>query len=227
MNLIIINCSPRTKKNSNTNLIVHAFAEGYTKHGNTAQIYNLSEIGKWEDIRNCFYNNDNILMALPLFVECIPGLMIEFLETLSPKVIMEGHPKTKLSFLLQGGFSEASQLRCGEDYLKQLPTFLNCEYGGTLIKGGMFITHMLPESSAQKMVFPFAEMGEVFAKEGLFEREKVNQFAGPEFLSKRNVFFHALLKPLNKLFFILFFKKKGCQGSLAARPYQKLINSNR
>lgn len=222
MNLIIINCSPRVKAKSNTNIIVQAFAEGYIKEGNTVEIYNLSDPGKWDEIRAAFYNNENILMALPLFVECIPGIMIEFLETLSPKINTEGQPKTRLSFLLQGGFSEASQLRCGEQYLEQLPGFLNCEYGGTLIKGSMFVTHMLPDASAKKMVVPFTEMGEVFAKDGKFEKEKVDRFAAPEYFSKGYIILHTLLRPLHKLFFMIFFKMNGCRGSLSAQPYKKL-----
>jgi len=140
MHLIIINCSPRVKAKSNTNIIVSAFVNGFINQGNTAEVHHLSEMGKWDEIRSAFYNNENILMALPLYVECIPGIMIEFIETLSPKTNVEGQFKTKLSFLLQGGFAEASQLRCGEKYLEQLPEFLNCSYGGTLIKGNMFIT---------------------------------------------------------------------------------------
>ncbi|MDF2944647.1 MAG: hypothetical protein K0S01_3505 [Herbinix sp.] len=222
MNLLIINCSPRVKAKSNTNIIVRAFADGYTKQGNTVEIYNLSELGKWDEIRVAFYNHENILMALPLFVESIPGIMLEFLETLSPKSNSEGQPKTKLSFLLQGGFSEASQLRCGERYLEQIPGFLNCEYGGTLIKGSMFIIHMLPETSSKQMVSPFIEMGEVFAIDGKFDKEKVNKFAAPEYYSKRFILLHTLLSPLNKLFFAIFFKKNGCLGSLTAQPYKKM-----
>ena len=130
MHLLVINCSPRIEQKSNTNSILQQFIKGYTEAGNTVELYNLSQLNSWDDIRKAYYENDNILMAIPLFVECIPGLMVEFLETLSPK-----KDKTKISFLLQGGFDEASQLRCCERYLEQLPAFLGCEYGGTLSKG--------------------------------------------------------------------------------------------
>lgn len=114
-------------------------------------------------------------------------------------------------------------MRCGEQYLEQLPGFLNCEYGGTLIKGNMFITHMLPEPGAKQMVSPFLKMGEEFAKDGRFVKEKVSVFAAPEYYSKRFIFIHTLMRPVNKLFFIIFFKSKGCRGSLSARPYKKMI----
>ena len=89
MKLIIINCSPRVTIKSNTNIIIKAFIKGFTKNGNTAFVYHLSERGKWDDIRDAFYNNENILMAVPLYVESIPGIMMEFLETLTPKTIQE------------------------------------------------------------------------------------------------------------------------------------------
>lgn len=223
MKLIIINCSPRVTIKSNTNIIIKAFIKGFTKNENTAFLYHLSERGEWDDIRDAFYNNENILMALPLYVESIPGIMMEFLETLTPKTIQEDQPKTKLSFLLQGGFAEASKLRCGERYLEQLPGFLNCEYGGTLIKGNMFAIHMLPDASAQNMLLPFTNMGEIFAKDGYFEKEKVNLFAAPEFFTKRFMLLHRFLSPLNKLFFMIFFRQNGCRGSLSAKPYKKYI----
>lgn len=62
--------------------------------------------------------NDEILIALPLYVECVPGLLLEFLETLPKK-----DERTRLSFLLQSGFAEGCQLRCGEAFLEKLPEY--------------------------------------------------------------------------------------------------------
>lgn len=158
-------------------------------------------------------------MAIPLFVECIPGLMMEFLEGLEPKQTEAGGERTKLSFLLQGGFTEACQLRCCEQYLQQLPAFLNCGYGGTLIKGGMFVTHMMPESEQQKMVKPFREMGAVLAADGCFVKEKADAFAGAEYSSGATIALFTMLGPVHKLFFEWFFKKQGCTDKLTAKPY--------
>ena len=107
MHLVVINCSPRTVKKSNTNFILQQFIKGYTEVGNTVELHSLSQRSTWREITKAYNENENILMAIPLFVECIPGLMIEFLEQLSPK-----QNKTNLSFLFQGGFDEASKLRC-------------------------------------------------------------------------------------------------------------------
>lgn len=37
---------------------------------------------------------------------------------------------TQLSFILQGGFAEGCQYRCGEQFLEKLPSYLGCSYGG-------------------------------------------------------------------------------------------------
>lgn len=50
MKLIIINSSPRVTIKSNTNIIIKAFIKGFTKNGNTAFVYHLSERGNYDGI---------------------------------------------------------------------------------------------------------------------------------------------------------------------------------
>lgn len=219
MHLVVINCSPRGLTKSNTHIILEQFIKGYTENGNTVERHNLSQLGTWEEIRKAYAENDNILMAMPLFVECIPGLMMKFLESLPLK-----NTQTKLSFLLQGGFDEASQFRCCERYLKELPRHLGCEYGGTLIKGGMFVTHMMAEKTQLQMTQPFYTMGKAFAQDGRFTKEKADEFAGEEYLSKAMGLLFTILSPLQRLFFEWFFKKHGCTTKLMAKPYAKYLD---
>ena len=223
MRLLVINCSPRVKANSNTALMLDAFLKGFTENGSSAEVYHLSEMGKWDEIRAAFDESDNILMAMPLFVECVPGILLEFLDTLAPKPLAGGRPAARLSFILQGGFAEASQLRCGEAYLEKLPEYLGCEYGGTLIKGNMFITHMMPPETYEKMLAPFENMGRRFAETGRFDKDEVSAFAAPEYLSKGYQVFFTLISPMQKAFFHFFFKKHGMKGSLRAKPYKEYL----
>ena len=223
MHLVLINCSPRVVSASNTNLILQAFARGYLQPGNTLELYHLSQTETWSDIRAAFYAHENILMAVPLYVEAVPGLMMEFLETLSPKAEGGGRARTRLSFLLQGGFAEASQLRCGAQYLKALPAHLNCDYNGALLRGNMFALHMMPPASREKMAAPFVEMGRLFAQEQTFLTSAAEEFAGREYFSKSYIAAATLLSPVQRLFFHLFFKRMGCQGRLTARPYESLM----
>ena len=225
MHLVIVSCTPRPIRNSNTAKIIEKFKQGFERQGgNTTETYYLAQRSSWEEIRQAFYHNDHILFAIPLFVECIPGIMLEFLDTLQPKTYDSGKERTKVSFLLQGGFAEASQLRCGEQYLEMLPQYFNCEYAGTLIKGNMFAVSMVEGKGREAMIEPFVQMGETFAQDGAFHKEKVTEFAKPEYFSKGFIIFFRFVSPLQKMFLSSFSKKKlGRKESIKAKPYQKYI----
>ena len=129
MHVVIINGSPRVQKCSNTEKIIDSFATGLSEKGVSFEKYAISNRQSWEAIQDAYMKNLEILIALPLYVECIPGLLLEFLETLPKK---DEH--TRLSFLLQSGFAEGCQLRCGEEFLTMLPGYLGVRYGGCLVK---------------------------------------------------------------------------------------------
>lgn len=219
MNLLIISCTPRIKEKSNTDKILDEFKKGYESYGNTTETLYIYKRNEWEFIRKKFYENDNILFALPLYVECIPGIMAEFLESLQPKQ----ENNTKIGFLLQGGFAEASQLRCCESYLETLPSLLGCRYNGTLLKGDMFAVSIMDGKVRKQMVKPFYNMGKYYAQNNYFDKEAVNDFAKPEYFTKKYIFLNRILSPLNKLFIRVFAKKLGCKGSLNDKPYQKYV----
>ena len=128
MHLVIISGAARPKTKSNTAKIIEAFISGFEEKGNTSEVWYISDRRQWEGAAKAFSENENILIALPLYVENIPGILLEFLSELPRKT--DG--KTTLSFIIQGGFPEASQSRCCEKYLEILPEKLGCRYGGTL-----------------------------------------------------------------------------------------------
>ena len=163
MHVLIINGSPRVKEYSNTDKILARFTEGFAENGTTFEQYEISDRKQWDTIRDAFYKNTDIIIALPLYVECIPGLLMEFLETLTPKT-----GNAKMSFILQSGFAEGVQLRCGEAYLERLAKNLGCEYGGTLVKGGNFEIRFLNDENRAKATSPYAEMGREFSAAGNF-----------------------------------------------------------
>ena len=151
MHLVIISGAARPQAKSNTAKIIAAFQKGYEESGNTARSYYLSDRRQWAEAQKAFQENANILIALPLYVENVPGILLEFLSGLQPK---KTHG-TKLAFLLQGGFPEASQSRCCETFLETLPGQLGCEYAGTLLKGDMFGVGLVDEKNREKMLAPF------------------------------------------------------------------------
>lgn len=216
MHLAIINASPRVEAKSNTARIIRTFLKGFEKDGNTAEVWHLSDRKQWENAKEAYEKNSNILFAIPLYVENIPGIMLEFLETLQPKK----EAGTKMSFILQSGFAEASQLRCGEAYLEILPSYFNCEYNGTLIKGDNFAPAWLPEKQANKMVAHYEKMGLSFAEKGTFDKEEVNKFAAPEYFSEKQIRLFNCINWLQKMMLRHIAKKNGCKRPLDDKPDQ-------
>ena len=154
MHLVIISGATRPQAKSNTAKGIAAFEEGFEENGNTTEVWYLSDRRQWKRAANAFEQNDHILIAFPLCVQNIPGILLEFLSGLTPKRA----PGTKLAFLIQGGFPEASQSRCCEAFLETLPAQLGCEYAGTLIKGDMFGTSRVDEKTREKRLAPFTQM---------------------------------------------------------------------
>lgn len=154
------------------------FQKGLSEKGSTFETYAISNRKTWDIIRDAYIKNDEILIALPLYVECVPGLLLDFLETL-PKE--DEH--TRLSFLLQGGFTEGCQLRCGEAFLEKLPEYLGVRYGGCLVKGGNFGSRILDEEKQSQATKPYQAMGKLFAEGDGFFREEAKKFTGPEYFS--------------------------------------------
>ncbi len=216
MHVMIINGSPRVKKYSNTDKILEKFTEGMCENGTTFEQYEVSDRNQWDKMKEAFAGNDNILIALPLYVECIPGLLMEFLETLEPK---DGN--AKMAFILQSGFAEGIQLRCGEEYLEKLSGMLGCEYMGTLVKGDNFSIRFVDEKNREKVTVPYKEMGRIYGRDGSFRAEECKKFTGPEIfplpvrLLVRLLFATAARKGFAKIA-----KDFGCTRPLDYRPYE-------
>lgn len=216
MHLTIISGAARSQAKSNTAKIIDAFCKGFQSGSNTAEVWYLSDRSQWDKAGNAFQNNEDILFALPLYVESIPGIMLEFLAGLPPK----GQPGTRLSFIVQGGFPEASQSRCCVDFLKTLPDKLGCMYGGTFIRGDMFGVGLLGNRLGAKMVAPFVEVGSLFAQYGYFNEEIILRFSSPEYLSEKQIRQSEKWgKYIQKWFMDWIAKRLGCKEKLDAKPY--------
>ena len=218
MLLVIISGATRPQAKSNTAKVIAAFQKGLEENGNTTEVWYLSDRRQWKRAANAFEQNDHILIAFPLYVENIPGILLEFLSGLTPKQA----PGTKLAFLIQGGFPEASQSRCCEAFLETLPAQLGCDYAGTLIKGDMFGTSLVDEKNREKMLAPFTQMGRTFAQTGNFEKAAVDAFAGPEYMPEKQIrMYNRVGKHISRFFMGHIARKLGCKGRLDARPYER------
>ena len=218
--VMIINGSPRIKKNSNTNKIIQAFAEGLEKAGITHKLYSLSNHAEWDEAREAFMTNGNIIIAVPLFVECLPSLLLEFLSTLPT----ERKQPAKLSFILHGGFDEGHQLRLGEKFLKTLPAQLGCSCGGVLVKGGSFLLRNRENSyikkMTDKMLASYTAMGLSFAQNGNFMTPEAKKFTGFEKNPKIGILlFNLIFKRIVKKNFERIAQEWGCTEPLDRKPY--------
>ena len=218
MNLVIFSCSPRPENKSNTAAIVKAFSNGFSSlNGNSVVVYPICKRKEWPIYRRAFEENTEIIFAMPLFVECVPGILLEFLESLKAKE-NEGK-RTRIGFILQSGFEEACQLRTAEHYLEKLPHYLNCDYAGTLLKGGMFALAMSSDAKKEKILRPFGDMGKLYAAEHFFEKSIVSKFASPEKYSRPLIFIAKISKPISKVAWMFLARKLGVTGKLDAQPY--------
>lgn len=222
MHLVIINGSPRVQKYSNTDKIISAFVKGFCKDGNTYELYSISNRAEWEKAKNAFEQNTEILIAIPLYVENLPGILLEFLETLEEKKGAD----TRISFILQGGFAEGCQLRCGEEFLEKLPALLGCTYCGTLVKGDNFAIRVTEGENLAKVLKPYEEMGSVFAEKSGFDNEKAKAFTGPEVFSKSvQVLLQFMFHTFAKSSFKKVAKSWGCTKPLMDRPFSVTVRS--
>ncbi len=218
MHYLIISCSPQNKDKSTSALLASMIKGGITHNSDdTAEILYINNKSIWQECRNSFYKNRNIIFCIPLYVEGIPGLLMEFLETLHRKEL-EG---TKLSFVIQGGFEEACQLRTAEHFLQSLPPYLNCEYCGTLLKGGLFgMATMRSQKYREKMQCKFIQIMKEYKKSNSFDNMISKKFCGVEFYSQGMIILTKLAKPINRLVWNVMGKKLGADGRLNIRPYE-------
>ena len=222
MHLTIISGAARPQAASNTAKIIASFCEGYLLGDNTVETWYLSNRAQWDGARSAFRDNTDILFAAPLYVENVPGIMLEFLQSLPPKK----NSGTRIFFLLQGGFPEASQGRCCEDFLRTLQGQLGCEYGGTFIRGDMFGVGLVGEKLGRKMVAPFIDVGRLFASRGCFDVEAFAQLASPEYLSEKQIrWFEGMGRHAQKWFMNRIARRLGCRGKLDARPYDETVRN--
>lgn len=226
MQVVIINGSPRSFQFSNTAKILRAFIKGYEAEGNTCELYSLSNRREWDAARKAYLANDKIIFALPMYVESIPSLMLEFLDTLCREANTLGGPTEReypaeLSFILHGGFDEGYQFRFCEKLLMSITTQLGCSYGGCLIKGGSFMLRLFGDAEVEKTTNPYIEMGRAYAWYGDFLTPAARRFAGTER-------YPWLVRQLSTLVLKLMVNKKfeqfardwGCCVPLDYKPYQ-------
>jgi NAD(P)H-dependent FMN reductase len=176
MKLAIFNGSPRNKK-SNSKILTEQFLDGYTEICNEPTVVRyLADIKEREQAIKTFLDADTCVIIFPLYTDCMPGIVKDFFEQISGFNI---NKLKRIGFIVQSGFPESKHSVYLERYLKKLVSRLNCEYIGTVIKGGVEGIQYMPPNMTKKLFTNFRELGKHFASTEKFSYKIMKRLAKP------------------------------------------------
>lgn len=175
MKMIILNGSPKAEK-GNTEIFIREFLRGMINPCEVRYIARENAQKLAEDL-NAY---DTVILAMPLYVHAMPGIVMKFIEELTPA---EGDGKS-MGFIIQSGFIESAQSKYLKRYLSSLAGKLNYKDMGTVIKGGSAGVYMMPEKMNAKLFGRLKNLGAHFEQEGTFSKDIVEEMASPYTLTK-------------------------------------------
>lgn len=233
MQLALFNGSPRGGA-GNSQYIIDSIVEGLEDQ----KVCTISRLNrKKEDHKALFQNSDTILIVFPLYVDSMPGLVKEFIETL------DGDYRGKsLGFIVHSGLPEPSQCQPLEAYLRKLSRRLNCRYMGTLIRGGTEITRIPPLQKGiigkficlagsltnlggvgfllnrKRLRRQFIRVGRSLSRSGSFDKKTEKQFRKPARLGPFGFFLYKNVG--EKLYWEPQLQANGVGQNISRRPYE-------
>jgi len=223
MKLAIFNGSPRNKK-SNSKILMEHFLSGYLRiNQEKVPVQYLASRKSRDENLQVFKSADTVIIIFPLYTDCMPGIVKEFFEDLA---ILDFPRPKKIGFIVQSGFPEAIHSTFVERYLKKLTNRLDCEYLGTVIRGGVEGIQMMPSSWTKKLFNRFRLLGETFARSQTFSEEIKMSLAKPYKLPAFRRFMMVLLSKtrLGNFYWISNLKKNNAYTKRFDKPF--LENSN-
>ena len=218
MKLTVFNGSPRGKK-SNTTILLEHFLKGFMEtDGNSYELEYIVDNDE-EKLIEMFKDANNVMLAFPLYTDCMPGIVKSFIDTLKPLCGKQGNPS--IGFIVQGGFPEAYHSRFVDRYLRKLTKRLNCQYVGCIVKGGIEGIRIMPQFMTKKIFNRFYEIGKVYGKSGKFDGELLKKLAKPEHLSvlRRLFFKFAILIGISNFYWDKQLKENNAFEKRFNKPY--------
>ena len=219
MKLVIFNGSPRYKK-SNSAILIEHFLRGYNRAcGSIVPVYYLANKSHREISGKIFSQASTVIVFFPLYTDCMPGIVKEFIEIIAQQ--STGGESKKIGFVVQSGFPESIHSSFLEKYLKKLTLRLNCEYLGTVIKGGVEGIQIMPAPMTKKLYSQFENLGEYFCQNESFEQKTMNELRKPYTFSHTHVRVFNFLSRfgLTNFYWNSNLKKNGAYEKRFARPY--------
>jgi multimeric flavodoxin WrbA len=218
MKLSIFNGSPKLGIN-NTAILLERFIEGFKEtNDNEVEVIRMNYEQAYKDAAMRFEAAEAVLIAFPLYSYAMPAGVKTFIEQLEP--LLGRCNGKKVGFLVQYGFIEAIHARALEKYLEHIAKALNCEYVGTIIKGGC--DGLTKSKTGNKKILKGAyEIGKTFGATKEFNKQQLDEYSAPEVQKKQYTFLmRIVLKIMNKVYWERAFKKNGVTyESSFAKPY--------
>jgi hypothetical protein len=215
MKLAVFNGSPR-RESSNTRVLMEHFLNGFmATEGNTYEIAYLKDVKDRDAFVSLFQDVELVILASPLYVDAMPAMVKDFIESLEPLCQREGNPD--IGFVVQSGFPEPEHSRYLERYYEKLAKRLGCRYKGTVIRGAGENVRAGPGLMNRGLYKSFYKLGEAFGKTGEFDRKIVASLAKPERLSRLK--FRIISIVSNLMYWNRMLKKNNAYDKRFDRPY--------
>jgi hypothetical protein len=147
------------------------------REGDAVELHYLNSASRRAAAAEAFKRCDVAILAFPLYVHAMPGIVMTWLEMLMPLGVARG---VKIGFIVQSGLPEARQSRAVEAFLDRLPSRLGGEHIGTVVRGGVEAMQFAPSFLFRKMRRAFGELGRQLAHEGRFDEVTIAELAGRE-----------------------------------------------
>jgi NAD(P)H-dependent FMN reductase len=178
MKRLLLNGSPRGK-DANSRRILGWIAQGLEPAGDTApSVVDLAPDPTRPEVLEAFLNAEEVVLALPLYTDSMPGMVKGFLEAiaLADRRRLLGK---RVAFVVQSGFPEGIHTEALGAYLTRLCQRLGYVHLGTLRKGGVEGIRMMPPRSVAKIAARFVEAGRELGTRGSFSPELLRAMAAP------------------------------------------------
>lgn len=178
MKRLLLNGSPRGK-DANSRRILAWIAQGLEQEGIAgAAVVDLAPDPTRAAHVQAFWEADEVVIALPLYTDSMPGLVKAFFETIALADRSRLHGK-RVAFILQSGFPEGIHTEALGAYLARLCQRLGFVHLGTLRKGGVEGIRMMPPKSVAKIQAQFVQAGRDLGAGGSFSPHMIRTMAEP------------------------------------------------
>jgi NAD(P)H-dependent FMN reductase len=220
MRLTVINGSPRGKS-SNTKLLLDQFLHGFMQsEGNSYETFYLNNRSSEPELQKNFLHAEAIVIGFPLYTDAMPGMVKEYFEMLEQ---FHGvNPGVKMGFIVQSGFPESFHSFFISRYLKKFAEYLEADFLGIAIKGGVEGIKIMPEWMKRKTFSRFRQLGKLFGQFGRFDKLTIKKLSKPVKLSGFRVLLYRLMKAtgMSNYYWNMQLKENNAFEKRFAAPYK-------